>query len=153
MTRTELQGPTIWRVHCRRHKLRRLVASVVSGVCAAHDFCDGSACADVHGQTIVSKEPAGRRVDLWQAGRKCCRNVDSGRCILYPILTFSTTCGTRVATKRPQRKPMEQLVDMDWTFQIRAFRDRFLSGTTCRATTNGEPVQRFSNSLCCRDAT
>ena len=37
----------------------------------------------------------------------------------YPTTVFTTTCGTRVAAKRPQWKPMEQLLDMDWTFPIR----------------------------------
>src|SRR5215469_8153882 len=35
---------------------------------------------------------------------------------MYPTSVFSITCGTRAATKGPQRKPMEQLLDMDWTF-------------------------------------
>jgi hypothetical protein len=30
----------------------------------------------------------------------------------YPTSVFTTTCGTRVATKRPQWKPLEQLLDM-----------------------------------------
>lgn len=34
---------------------------------------------------------------------------------MYPTTTFSTTCGTRVAAKRPQWKPTEQLLDMEWT--------------------------------------
>ncbi len=33
----------------------------------------------------------------------------------YPHSTFSNTCGTRVATKRPQWKPTEQLLDTNWT--------------------------------------
>jgi hypothetical protein len=37
----------------------------------------------------------------------------------YPHSTFSNTCGTRVATKRPQRKPTEQLLDTNWTLPIR----------------------------------
>jgi len=38
-----------------------------------------------------------------------------------------------VATKRPQRKPMEQLLDMDWTFRFLSFARRLLNETRCRA--------------------
>jgi hypothetical protein len=51
----------------------------------------------------------------------------------YPTSVFTTTCGTRVATKRPQRKPTEQLLDTDWTFPFRFFHEDPLNETTCRA--------------------
>ena len=34
---------------------------------------------------------------------------------MYLTSIFPITCGTRVATKGPQRKPREQLLDMEWT--------------------------------------
>src|SRR4051812_21519423 len=64
--------------------------------------------------------------------RKLFQNGGRYRIRTYPTSVFTTTCGTRVATKRPQRKPTEQLLDTDWTFAI-LLPEELLSGTRCKA--------------------
>jgi hypothetical protein len=55
------------------------------------------------------------------------RRLSSGgryRIRTYPHSTFCGTCGTRVATRIPQGKPMEQLLDTNWTLPPAAKRKR-----------------------------
>jgi hypothetical protein len=70
-------------------------------------------------QHRAGQEPEKYRKAARTSSRKIKSDGGRYRIRTYPHSTFSNTCGTRVATKVPQRKPTEQLLDTNWTLPIR----------------------------------